>query len=227
MSNKTATKRNARNARNATPQVKASAATAVTIPRSMHSLIVADAESLLDVHSSQRDNYLTFSAVIYAVNWSSAEYVKAVNEDIRSTFWDVDVSGMSKRMNVINNAFKVAHGGTVDDKTVQGIGVKAMLALVEDCDGINALQKAMADAKPEAMKDKRGGNRATPATPAGNVKADNKAVNAPVNAKTAFEAACNVLEACEKFLKPSDRVLLDAIDNLVSMLETHAEKIAA
>jgi len=77
------------------------------------------------------------------------------------------------------------------------------------------------------MKDKRGGNRATPATPAGNVKADNKAVNAPVNAKTAFEAACNVLEACEKFLKPSDRVLLDAIDNLVSMLETHAEKIAA
>jgi hypothetical protein len=240
MTTKNATKNIARKTAQATPptlaeQVKVKPAKALAIKvrdKALHALVAKSLAACLNAAKAGVTEYQAFAAVVKAAPLNDAPSMIALCTDIRETYGDDHADAAQIRINVLNNARKVAHGGSKDKHAVGGRGRGAMLEALESVTSIRELKKAMAAAKPEGLKDARGGDTKSADKGKGKgAKAATKAVKAASVPKTrteAIAAAIQVLEFVEKhfLLAGSDAGTIGAVDSAIASLAACLKKAA-
>jgi hypothetical protein len=197
MSAKTQIKSATRKALKASPKAKPAKQAKKVVNITYHALIVADYKASLNTSKAGASEYETFKAVLLAVDLSQTAELKAAQADIKKTFGEGMADSATIRCTMLNNARKVEFGAVVDKHQVKGAGRAALVKAVESVKSIRELRKAIAAAKPEALKDNRGGKKAPAKTnekPASDVKHIAEGLDMPLDRKAAIEAACKVLE---------------------------------
>jgi hypothetical protein len=198
---------------------------AVKVPKAKaityHALIVADFKAAQNAGKAGVSEYQAFKAVLMAINLKDTAEIKAAQADIKATFGEAMTSSATIRCTMISNARKVEHGGTVDKQVIKGAGRQALVTAVDSVNSIRELRKAVATAKPSAMKDNRGGNTAKPvvkakAKPAQGVKHLAEGLDVPESRPDAIQAAIKVLE----FVATNYLTMTDNGDALTSTYAT-------
>ena len=124
------------------------------------------------------------------------------------------------RVNIVNNARRVAYGGTKDGATIKGKGHAAMLEIVASVASVRELKKALAEAVPEKLKGKAGGDKKS------GTGAKVVSVAKTATREQAFAAARKILEFVrEKFTTETETDLRAKMDAANKALE-HAPKQA-
>jgi hypothetical protein len=228
MTTKNAMKNAARKTQQTTPptlaeQAKVKPLVAPAKPdKALHALVVRSLSACVNAAKAGVTEYQAFAEVLKAAPLNDAPSMLALCTDLRETYGDAHVDAAQIRINILNNARKVAHGGVKDKHAVGGLGRGAMLEALESVASIRELKKAMAAAKPEGLKDARGGDTksadkgkgAKAATKAG------KAASVPKTRTEAIAAAIQVLEFVEKhfLLAGSDAGTIGAVDSAIASL---------
>lgn len=187
----------------------------------MHRLIVADHNAFIGAEKAGQTMYSTFAALLLKLPLNDSVQVNMVCQDMFATYGDAGKDAAQIRVNLINNARKVEFGraATKDKPAVKGRGRAVLVSTVHSVTSIRELRTALTEAKPEGLKDARGGSNKK-----AEVKPDAKAskaniVELPSKKADAFQAACQVLEFCEKFLSPgADATLLGVLGGAVKAL---------
>jgi hypothetical protein len=151
---------------------------------------------------TDRADYDAVAKCLKAAPLNDAEYLKAMREQLTATFGEAHKDAAQIRWNIIRNARRVAYGGTADGKAIRGKGMPAMLDIVASVTSVRELKRALADAVPEQLKGKSGGDRKS-----GKGKGKANPLKTPGNPtrEQAFAAAKKILEFCrDKFVKPSE-----------------------
>lgn len=163
-------------------------------------------------------------AIIKTAPLNDTDAFKAICDDIFVTFGETNKDAAQKRVNILRNSRRVAHGGMKDGKAVKGKGVPFLLALCEEHTSINALKSAIAEEVPAGLKGKSGGNTK------GKGKGKAKGIaNLPkdVSAKDAFAAAVKVLEFIRtKFIKPSEVENTEIINKAIQVCADHSTELS-
>lgn len=172
--------------------------------KNLHTLVVGCFKTYTAAVKSDGADYAAFASLIESITLNDAESVRAVRDDLMATFGEAHKDAAQIRVNVINNARRVAFGGTKDDKAIRGKGHAAMLEVLHSVSSIRELRKVMADAVPEALKGKSGGDRKSD-------KESKKKIATPKVAtrEDAMRAAREVLAIVAKFVKPSETALTE------------------
>jgi hypothetical protein len=196
----------------------------VKLDRTVHALIVTSYKACLAAGKAGVSEYAAFAALIKALPLNDAKALLLVCIDLKETYGADHADAAQIRINIVNNARRVEHGGTKDKVTCKGRGRTAMLEALDSVTSIRELKKAMAEAKPEGLKDARGGKRTIDAAKTGaGGKAEAKSVktaSVPKTRSEALAAAIQVLEFVEKhFLLPgNDAETIGAVDSAVKAL---------
>lgn len=174
-----------------------------------HSLIVADFKASQSAGEAGVSEYTAFKAVLLAVNLEKTAEIKAAQADIKKTFGGAMADSATIRCTMLNNARKVEFGAVVDKHQVKGAGRAALVAAVESVSSIRELRRAIAAAKPEALKDNRGGNKApakvAKAKPVKGLRHLAEGLDIPEQRDEALAAAIKVLEfVATNYLTMSD-----------------------
>lgn len=187
----------------------------------IHKMVVADHNAYVGAEKAGQTMFQAFAGLLLALRLNDAVQVNMVCQDMFATYGDAGKDAAQIRVNLINNARKVEFGraATKDKPAVKGRGRATLVSTVHSVTSIRELRKALTEAKPEGLKDSRGGSNKK-----AEVKPDAKAsksniVELPSKKADAFEAACKVLEFCEKFLSPgTDASLLGVLSGAVKAL---------
>lgn len=158
MTIKTQLKSAARKAKQTTPKQ----APAKQTKLSYHALILADFKAMQNAGKAGISEYQAFKAVLLAVDLNNPREIKSAQADIKKTFGDASADAATMRCTMLNNAKKVEFGAIVDKRQIKGAGRAALVSAVDSVSSIRELRKAIAAAKPSALKDNRGGVK-TPA----------------------------------------------------------------
>lgn len=163
--------------------------------------------------------------IIKTAPLNDTDAFKAICDDVFVTFGETNKDAAQKRVNILRNSRRVAHGGMKDGKAVKGKGVPFLLALCEEHTSINALKSAIAEEVPAGLKGKSGGTRAN----SGKGKVAGKTIaNLPknVSAKDAFAAAVRILEFIRtKFVKPSEVESTEIINKAIAVCADHGTEL--
>lgn len=163
--------------------------------------------------------YKAMANVLKTAPLNDADYVKALRDDMLTTFGEAHKDAAQKRINVLNNARRVAYGGTKDGKAIRGKGHAAMLEVVNSVSTFRDLRTALSDAVPATLKGASGGDRKTGKGKKG-AKANPLSVPKVATREEAYAAARKVLEFCrDKFTKPSETGITEAIDKCIAVLQ--------
>lgn len=164
-----------------------------------------------------------FAKVVKALPLGDAAKIKEFRDALFAAFGEVHKDAAQYRLNIVNNAAKVAHGGTSKgNRKIKGKGMPAVLQILDGAASMRELKPAMAEAVPEALKPDSGGARTGSGRKGkANGKSKGSAVSVPKVAtrEEAFAAARKVLEIVGKFLKPSDRKISAAVKALDEVLQ--------
>jgi hypothetical protein len=185
----------------------------------LHATIAAMFAAAIAVNKSERTDYDACMKLLKTAPLNDADAVKAIRDDLLTTFGDAHKDAAQKRINIVNNARRVAFGGTKDGKAIRGKGHAAMLEVAGTVASVRELQKALAAAVPDALKGAAGGDRTKGK---GKKSTKGKGISVPQVAtrEEAFAAARKVLEFTrDKFTKPSETVLCESINRVLELLK--------
>ena len=187
--------------------------------KALHVSVAAVFAAYTSFNKAEESDYSAMAKLLKAAPLNDAECVKALRDDFLATFGEAHKDAAQKRINIINNARRVAFGGTKDGKAIRGKGMPAMLEVVASVKSIRELRIALADAVPEALKSERGGDR-TKGKGKGKGKGNANPVSIPkvANREDAFAAAAKILGFVQKYLKPSDGELVPAVAKCLELL---------
>jgi hypothetical protein len=237
MSNATKAKANARKNKQTNPstpklalvpKVKAKAMKIKREPVACHALIAADFKAVKNTGRADVTEYAAFKSVLLAAPLSDLAGLRAVQFDIKQTFGDAFKDAASIRCTMLSNARKVEHGGTVDKQVIKGKGRAALLEAVDSVQSIRELRRVLTAAKPEALKDSRGGATTPPTTVKPKTDKNSKtlapSVTVPTERAEALAAAVKVLEfvAAEFLTFQGDAATLDSINNTIKLIKAAA-----
>jgi hypothetical protein len=168
---------------------------------------------------SERSDYDAMMRVVKTAPLQDAEQMKAVCKDTFETFGEAHKDAAQIRVNILNNARKVAHGGAKDGKHIKGKGVATLLEVCASVSSIRELKKALSDAKPDALKGESGGDRK--GKKGKGAKTSNPlSVPKVATREEAMAAARKILEFVrDKFTKPSETVLCEQINKTCELLK--------
>lgn len=160
-----------------------------------------------------------FGKVLRAAPLGDAEWVTACKAELTKVFGDAHKDAMQYRLNILNNARRIAHGGEKDGRKVKGKGTAAVVAVLDGCDSMRDLKAAMAEAVPAALKGKAGGKRKGAGKTSAKGKANGISIGKVATREEAYAAARKVLEFCrDQFTPPSDGKRSKAIDSCIAAL---------
>lgn len=183
----------------------------------LHSLVNGCYKAYNATQKTDAADYTATVALLKATPLNDADAVKVVRDDLFATFGEDHKDAAQIRVNIINNARRVAHGGTKDGKAIKGKGPAAMYELCATVASVRELRKVLAENVPEALKGASGGDKKS-------AKAKGKpaaAISVPKVAtrEEAFAAARKILEFVrDKFTKPSETVLYAQINETIKAL---------
>lgn len=163
--------------------------------------------------------YKAMASTLKASPLNDAEWVKEFRNDMLKTFGEDHKDAAQIRLNIVNNARRVAYGGSKDGKAIRGKGHAAMVEVIESVASLRELRKALADAVPAGLKSEGHGGKRTGKNAK---KADAKnSVSVPKVAtrEEAFAAARKILEFVrDKFTKPSETDLTTKVNACIEAL---------
>lgn len=184
----------------------------------LHTLVAACLKAFGATTKAEGADYNATMALVKATELNDAEVVKVVRDDLFATFGEEHKDAAQIRVNIINNARRVAFGGTRDGKAIKGKGRAHMLEICATVSSVRELKKALAENVPEALKGASGGDKKS-------AKATGKAPN-PLSVpkvatrEEAFAAARKILEFCrDKFVKVSETKTTEAINAALECLK--------
>lgn len=177
----------------------------------LHATITAMFAAFQTSTKSERADYDATLKLLKSAPLNDAEMVKLIRDDVFTTFGDAHKDAAQIRINIINNARRVAFGGTKDGKAIRGKGMSAMLEVAASVASVRDLKGALADAVPDQLKGKSGGDRKTKGK--GKGKSSPLSVPKVATRDEAFAAARKILEFVrDKFTKPSETTLTELIN---------------
>jgi hypothetical protein len=116
-------------------------------------------------------------------------------------------------VNILNNARRVAYGGTKDGKAIRGKGHATMLEVVASVASVRELKRALADAVPEALKGAVRWRSQDQGQGQGQEQVGRNQRPKVATREEAFAAARKILEFVrDKFTKPSETDLTERIN---------------
>lgn len=169
---------------------------------------------------AQETEVKAFGKVLRAAPLGDAEWVTACKAEMTRVFGESHKDAMQYRLNILNNARRIAHGGEKDGRKVKGKGMAAVLVVLDGANSMRDLKADMAEAVPAGLKGKAGGKRKG-AGKKGAKGAKASAISIPKVAtrEEAYAAACKVLEFCrDQFTPPSDSKRSKVIDQCIAAL---------
>lgn len=187
--------------------------------KQIHTAVALIFSAYVATTKTGRADYEALARCIKAAPLNDAEWLKAFRDDMLATFGEDHKDAAQIRINVLNNARRVAYGGSKDGKAIRGKGAAAMVEIVESVTSIRELRKALADAVPAALKSDKGHGGKRNAKKTG--KADKLRVDLPkeTTREEAYEAARKVLEFCrDTFTKPSETDITAKINACIEAL---------
>jgi hypothetical protein len=186
----------------------------------LHTLVAGCFKAFNATTKTERADYDATVALIKATPLADAEAVKVVRDDLFATFGEDHKDGAQIRVNILNNARRVAHGGTKDGKAIKGKGAAAMLELCATVVSVRELRKVLAENVPEALKGKAGGDKKSgKGTGKGKVVSP-LSVPKVATKEEAYAAARKILEFVrDKFTKPSETERYAAINACLETLK--------
>lgn len=162
--------------------------------------------------------YKAIASTLKSAPLNDAEWVKEFRNDMLKTFGEDHKDAAQIRLNIVNNARRVAYGGTKDGKAIRGKGHAVLVEVIESVASIRELRKALSEAVPSALKSEgHGGKRNGKAAK----KTDTKAISIPKvgTREEAFAAARKILEFVrDKFTKPSETDLTTKVNACIEAL---------
>lgn len=171
----------------------------------LHATIAAMFAAFQTSTKSERADYDATCKLLKSAPLNDAEMVKLIRDDVFTTFGDAHKDAAQIRINIINNARRVAFGGTKDGKAIRGKGMSAMLEVAASVASVRDLKSAMSEAVPEQLKGKSGGDRKSGKSKGKGKGATVVAVPKDATRAQAFEAARKVLAFClSTYIKPSE-----------------------
>lgn len=188
--------------------------------KQIHTAVALIFSAYVATTKTGRADYEAMARCLKAAPLNDADWLKAFRDDMLTTFGEEHKDAAQIRINVLNNARRVAYGGSKDGKAVRGKGAAAMIEIVESVASIRELRKALAEAVPAALKSEKGhgGKRNGKSAK----KTDGKSkISVPQVAtrEEAYEAARKVLEFCrDKFTKPSETDITAKINACIEAL---------
>lgn len=202
-----------------------------TVSAQVMKLISAEHAAYLGELKAGQSVFKAFVALLKVIPLNDAAGVIAVCAAIRTEYGTAEAAAQ-QRITLINNARKVECGGTKSKQVVAGRGRQVLLEVIDKAHTLGELKAALAEAKPEGLKENATGARA------GNSNAGKsdvgKAAAKPVNvtdmplqgtAQDAMRAAGKVLAFVETFLQPgTDADLIAQVENLVKALAARFSK---
>lgn len=187
----------------------------------LHATIAAMFAAYMATTKTDGADYKAVAALLKTAPLQDVEACKAIRDDMFTTFGEAHKDAAQIRVNILNNARRVAYGGTKDGKAVRGKGHSVMLEVVASVTSVRELRKALADAVPDGLKGESGGDRKTKGKGKNKGK-DKNPLSVPKVAtrEEAFAAARKILEFVrDKFTKPSETQLTEAINKCAELLK--------
>ena len=184
----------------------------------LHTLVAACLKAFNATVKTDGADYSATVALLKATALNDAEVVKVVRDDLFGTFGEEHKDAAQIRVNILNNARRVAYGGTKDGKAIRGKGMPAMLEICATVSSVRELKKVLAENVPEALKGASGGDKKSGT---GKKKAGNPlSVPKVATREEAFAAARKILEFVrDKFTKPSETKTYEAIAACLEVLK--------
>lgn len=220
------TKTQVKNAKRALAKITPPKAKTTKTVLSYHALIVADFKAMQSAGRAGITEYQAFKAVLLAIKLDNPREIKSAQADIKKTFGEASADAATMRCTMINNAKKVEFGAVIDKRQIKGAGRAALVTAVDSVTSIRELRKALAGAKPSALKDNRGGIK-TPAKvekpkQVKGLKHIADGLDIPENKADAIAAAVKVLEfvATNYLTLSADSVALTSTYQTIKLLKT-------
>lgn len=189
--------------------------------KALHVSVVAMFAAFNAATKTERADYDAVAKFLRTLALNDADVVKAAREDLFATFGEAHKDAAQIRVNIVNNARRVAFGGTKDGKAIRGRGHAFMLETVASVASIRELKKALAEAVPAALKGESGGDRKGKAK--GKAKGDKASpfrVPSDATQEQAMNAARKILEFIRtKFVKPSEVERTEVINKCIEVLK--------
>lgn len=187
--------------------------------KSLHTSVLNVFTAYTSATKAEGADHAAMVKLLRAAPLNDAEAVKAIRDDMLTTFGEPHKDAAQIRINIVNNARRVAFGGMKDGKAIRGKGMSAMLEVADSVASIRELKKALADAVPESLKSERGGDRKSAKKTGAEDKRSPLSIPKVATREKAFEAARKILEFVrDKFTKPSDTELIPAINRTMELL---------
>jgi hypothetical protein len=187
----------------------------------IHAAVLALFASYNAASKADNADYLAMMKVLKTVPLNDADSVKELRTDLFAAFGEQHKDAAQIRVNIINNARRVAFGGMRDDKPVKGKGSATMLEVCATVDSIRELKRALSDAVPAALKGASGGNKKSGK---GKGKAQPFRIPATATAEQAFAAAVKVLEFVRThFVKPSETTETEVINQAIALCDARSK----
>lgn len=188
--------------------------------KALHLTIAAMFAAFNATTKTEAADYKATAALLKTAALNDAEIVKAIRDDLFTTFGEEHKDAAQIRVNIVNNARRVAYGGTKDGKAIRGKGMSAMLEIVATVASVRELRKALSEAVPEALKGASGGDKKSGKKTTKTKTADLSRLPKDVTSEQAMTAARKILEfILTKFVKPSEVERTESINQCIAVLK--------
>lgn len=188
--------------------------------KALHSSIVAMFAAFSATTKTDRADYEATARLLKTAPLNDADAVKTIRADLFETFGEPHKDAAQIRVNIVNNARRVAFGGMKDGKAIRGKGMATMLEFVASVASVRELKKVLAENVPDALKGESGGNRKGKGKGKNKGKANPLSVPKVATRDEAFAAARKILEFVrDKFTKPSETQITESINKCVELLK--------
>lgn len=188
--------------------------------KSLHVSIVAMHAAFVATTKTEASDYKATVALLKTAPLADADCVKAIRDDLFTTFGEAHKDAAQIRVNIVNNARRVAFGGTKDGKAIRGKGMAFMLETCGTVASVRELRKALAEQVPDGLKGEAGGKRKGKGKAKGTKSADLSRLPKDVTAEQAMAAARKILEFIRtKFVKPSETDRTETINKCIAALQ--------
>lgn len=187
--------------------------------KALHVSIVAMFAAFGATTKTEAADYKATLALLKTAPLADADCVKAIRDDLFTTFGDAHKDAAQIRVNIVNNARRVAFGGTKDGKAIRGKGMAFMLETCASVASVRELRKALAEQVPAELKGDAGGKRKGKGKGKKST-GDLSRLPKDVTAEQAFAAARKILEFIRtKFIKPSEVERTETINKAIEVLK--------
>ena len=197
----------------------------VVLSATLHRLVLADVKAFGALEKATGAEYTALVAIVKAAPYTDLPLFGALCEDLKTCYGMLHKDAAQIRINILNNARKIAHGAKVDGKWVAGAGMPALQGILDVTTSIRTLKPALQAAKPAAAKVKSGGARTSPKADKAPKAAKQEAGGHLVanDKKSALSAAMAILKQVEQFLSAgTDADTINAIEDCITALQLAA-----